>query len=199
MKVPVFFSFDPPSFVIYEGDRMIQGWTTVIAQDTNAPVEGVAITAMLVNETGMIFTMTKTTDGDGVADYTFLTESPVPAFSDSGHWGDLTIEFSTDSEIIDPQDRIWLTVAHGGLNVTYFVEEDPILTQQTIAISGLVLIVAIAASFSGVEGPRGSGSSPIYSAMPPSCRRRRNKTGNFHMLRGPGDCPPEEGFLAEGL
>lgn len=146
MKVPVFFSFDPPSFVIYEGDRVMQGWTTVIAQDTNAPVEGVAITAMLVNETGMIFAMTKTTDGDGVADYTFLTESPVPAFSDSRHWGDLTIEFSTDSEIIDPQDRIWLTVAHGGLNVTYFVEEDPILTQQTIAISGLVLIVAIAAT-----------------------------------------------------
>ena len=81
-----------------------------------------------------------------MADYTFLTESPVPAFSDSGHWGDLTIEFSTDSEIIDPQDRIWLTVAHGGLNVTYFVEEDPILTQQTIAISGLVVIVAIAAT-----------------------------------------------------
>ena len=69
MKVPVFFSFDPPSFLIYDGDRTIQGWTTVIAQDTNAPVEGVSITAMLVNETGMIFTMTKTTDGDGVADY----------------------------------------------------------------------------------------------------------------------------------
>ena len=30
---------------------MIQGWTTVIAQDTNAPVEGVAITAMPGNET----------------------------------------------------------------------------------------------------------------------------------------------------
>ena len=165
---------------------MIQGWTTVIAQDTNAPVEGVAITAMLVNETGMIFTMTKTTDGDGVADYTFLTESPVPAFSDSGHWGDLTIEFSTDSEIIDPQDRIWLTVAHGGLNVTYFVEEDPILTQQTIAISGLVLIVAIAATvLLRRRRSKRLRSSPIYSAMPPSyLPRRRNKTGNFHMLRG---------------
>ena len=144
MKVPVFFAFEPSSFVIYDGDRSIEGRTIVIAQDTNAPVEGVAITAMLVNETGTIFSVTKTTDSDGVADYSFVTESPVPAFSQSRHWGALAIDFTTDSEILDPQDRIWLTVAHGGLNVTYFVEEAPILGEQAIAIAGIAFIVAIA-------------------------------------------------------
>ena len=125
-------------------DRSIEGRTIVIAQDTNAPVEGVAITAMLVNETGTIFSVTKTTDSDGVAEYSFVTESPVPAFSQSRHWGALAIDFTTDSEILDPQDRIWLTVAHGGLNVTYFVEEAPILGEQAIAIAGIAFIVAIA-------------------------------------------------------
>ena len=35
-------------------------------------------------------------------------------------------------------------MAHGGLNVTYFVEETPILGEQAIAIAGIAFIVAIA-------------------------------------------------------
>ena len=135
MRVQVTFQFDPSSFIIVDGNRLIEGRTIVTAQDTGAPVEGVAI-----------FSVTKSTDIDGVADYSFTTEDPVPAFSEENIWGDLSIEFSTDSEIIDPQDRIWLTVAHGGLNVTYFVEDVPLFTEQTIAIvatSVLLLLVGM--------------------------------------------------------
>jgi hypothetical protein len=144
MRVQVTFQFDPSSFIIVDGNRLIEGRTIVTAQDTGAPVEGVAITAMLANSNNTLFSVTKSTDIDGVADYSFATEDPIPAFSEENTWGDLSIEFSTDSEIIDPQDRIWLTVAHGGLNVTYFVEDAPLFTEQTIAIlatSALLLLV----------------------------------------------------------
>ena len=135
MRVQVSFQFDPSSFIIVDGNRLIEGRTIVTAQDTGAPVEGVAITAMLSNSNSTLFSVTKSTGIDGVADYTFTTEDPVPAFSEKDIWGDLSIEFSTDSEIIDPQDRIWLTVAHGGLNVTYFVEDAPLFTDQAIVIA----------------------------------------------------------------
>ena len=135
MRVQVSFQFDPSSFIIVDGNRLIEGRTIVTAQDTGAPVEGVAITAMLSNSNTTLFSVTKSTGIDGVADYTFTTEDPVPAFSEKDIWGDLSIEFSTDSEIIDPQDRIWLTVAHGGLNVTYFVEDAPLFTDQAIVIA----------------------------------------------------------------
>ena len=146
MRVQVTFQFDPSSFIIVDGNRLIEGRTIVTAQDTGAPVEGVAITAMLANSNNTLFSVTKSTDIDGVADYSFATEDPIPAFSEENTWGDLSIEFSTDSEIIDPQDRIWLTVAHGGLNVTYFVEDAPLFTEQTIAIvatSALLLLVGM--------------------------------------------------------
>lgn len=146
MRVQVSFQFDPSSFVIIDGNRLIEGRTIVRAQDTGAPVEGVAITAMLANSNNTLFSVTKSTDIDGVADYSFTTEDPVPAFSEEDIWGDLSIEFSTDSEIIDPQDRIWLTVAHGGLNVTYFVEDTPLFTEQTMVIaaaSALLLLVGM--------------------------------------------------------
>ena len=146
MRVQVTFQFDPSSFVIIDGNRLIEGRTIVTAQDTGAPVEGVAITALLMNSNSTLFSVTKSTDSNGISDYSFTTEDPVPAFSEKDIWGDLSIEFTTDSEIIDPQDRIWLTVAHGGLNVTYFVEDAPLFTEQTIAIvvtSALLLLGGI--------------------------------------------------------
>ena len=147
MRVPVFFNFEPSSFIIYDGIRTIEGRTIVTAQDTNEFVEGVAITAILVNNTGAVFTVTKATDSEGIADYSFSTEDPIPEFSRSGYWGDLSIEFSTDSEIIDPQDRIWLTIAHGGLNITYFVEDSPLLNQQTLIIVSIFSIIALSTLF----------------------------------------------------
>ena len=52
--VQVTFQFDPSSFIIVDGNRLIEGRTIVTAQDTGAPVEGVAITAMLANSMASI-------------------------------------------------------------------------------------------------------------------------------------------------
>ena len=140
IRVPVTFTFTPDSHHIKENQRRINGTVTVSANDTGLPIGGISIVARLVNTTTIHFQNVKLTDENGIMDYDFIIQNQ-PAFFDQTKWGELSLIFQTDSQLISPNDRLWLANEHGGIKMTY---EDPaslFTIWQIIAIVGILLIL----------------------------------------------------------
>ena len=140
IRVPVTFTFTPDSHHIKENQRRINGTVTVSANDTGLPIGGISIVARLVNTTTIHFQNVKLTDENGIMDYDFTIQNQ-PAFFDQTKWGELSLIFQTDSQLISPNDRLWLANEHGGIKMTY---EDPaslFTIWQIIAIVGILLIL----------------------------------------------------------
>lgn len=144
IRVPVTFTFNPDTHHIKENQRVIKGNVTITAQDTGLPVEGISIVARLVNTTMIHFQNVKLTDSDGVMDYRFEIENQ-PPFHDKSRWGDLTLIFQTDSQLIAPADRFWLANEHGGIQMTYEDPAPPFTFWQIVALIGILLILGTAA------------------------------------------------------
>jgi len=145
IRVPVIFDFNPDEHIIREGTRIISGNVTVRAKDTNLPVEGISITSRLVNESKEIteshFESVKITDGVGVVDYKFIVLDPIPDFYDKDYWGELGLIIETDSQLIDPQDRIELESGLRAVNLTYADPASEFGFWQMATIVGVILIL----------------------------------------------------------
>ncbi len=141
IRVPVRFDFNPDGHVIRENTRVIAGNVTVVATDTGLPVEGISIVSILANGSTVRFQSVKLTDSIGVMDYEFMVQDPVPGFYDIGYWGDLDLYFQTDSQLIDPADRFWLSTEHGGVNLTYAEPPSEIGFWQIATAIGIILIL----------------------------------------------------------
>ena len=107
IRVPVTFTFIPDNHHITENQKKINGTVSVTANDTGLPVEGISIVARLVNSSVILFQNVKLTDNNGIMDYEFTIDNQ-PAFYDQDRWGQLSLIFQTDSQLISPSDRLWL-------------------------------------------------------------------------------------------
>ncbi|MCH1591720.1 MAG: DUF4129 domain-containing protein, partial [Candidatus Thalassarchaeaceae archaeon] len=102
--VSVNFELIPSSLFVGIGQNKISGKINVTALDDNRnpPVEGVAITASLTNETSTHFTVVGLTDENGIFNYQFESFHADHSLWDRAFWGNLKVEFSSDSDLIDP-------------------------------------------------------------------------------------------------
>ena len=134
------FTFTPDSHHIKENQRRINGTVTVTANDTGLPVEGISIVARLVNQSVIHFQNVKLTDSNGIMDYDFTIQNQ-PAFYNKNKWGELSLLFQTDSQLISPNDRLWLNNDYSGIEMTY-EDPAPLFTfWQIIALIGMLLIL----------------------------------------------------------
>ena len=140
VRVPVTFTFIPDNHHITENQRRINGTVSVTANDTGLPVEGISIVARLVNSSVILFQNVKLTDQNGIMDYEFTIQNQ-PAFYDQNKWGQLSLIFQTDSQLISPNDRLWLANDYEGITMTY-EDPAPLLTfWQILALIGVILIL----------------------------------------------------------
>jgi len=140
IRVPVTFTFTPDNHHIKENQRRINGTVTVTANDTGLPVQGISIVARLVNQSVIHFQNVKLTDSNGIMDYDFIIQNQ-PAFYDQNKWGELSLLFQTDSQLISPNDRLWLNNDYSGIEMTY-EDPAPLFTfWQIIALIGILLIL----------------------------------------------------------
>ena len=73
-------------------------------------------------------------------DYDFIIQNQ-PAFYDQNKWGELSLLFQTDSQLISPNDRLWLNNDYSGIEMTY-EDPAPLFTfWQIIALIGILLIL----------------------------------------------------------
>ena len=157
-KYLVTFTFSPDSQHIKEEQRRINGTVTVTATDTGLPVEGISIVARLVNSSMIHFQNVKLTDANGIMDYEFVI-SDQPSFYKTSRWGELSLNFQTDSQLISPADRFWLANEHGGIQMTY-EDPAPLLTfWQIIALIGAAIILGTVAGLAWAGRGKGGGSS----------------------------------------
>ena len=133
------FTFTPDSHHIKENQRRINGTVTVVANDTGLPVEGISIVARLVNQSVIHFQNVKLTDSNGIMDYDFTIQNQ-PAFYDKNKWGELSLIFQTDSQLISPNDRLWLNNDYSGIEMTY---EDPAPLFTFWQIIGIIGIISV--------------------------------------------------------
>ena len=144
IRVPVTFTFNPDAQHIKEEQRRINGTIAVTATDTGLPVEGISIVARLVNSSMIHFQNVKLTDANGIMDYEFVIHDQ-PSFYETSRWGELSLIFQTDSQLISPADRFWLANEHSGIQMTY-EDPAPLLTPwQIIALIGAALILGTVA------------------------------------------------------
>lgn len=142
--VSVNFEFIPDSLFIKRDQNKISGKINVTASDDNRrpPIEGVSITARLVNETATHFTVVGMTDENGIFDYQFESFHEDHPFWDRSFWGVLSIEFSSDSEIIDPVNSTQLSL-FSEVSISYQAEESESLLQPAILSIILAIVIGV--------------------------------------------------------
>jgi hypothetical protein len=128
------------------GQRVIRGTVNATARDTGAPLEGLSLTASLVNGSTTHFSVSKLTGEDGVFQYEFKSISPLPAFSEQSlppeGWGLLTVMIGSDSEFIDPGSLALLPSS--GVSITYEKQDDDSIFGSAAVGLGALVIAAIA-------------------------------------------------------
>ena len=74
--------FEYSELDLSNGQRVIRGTVNATARDTGAPLEGLSLTASLVNGSTTHFSVSKLTGEDGVFQYEFKSMAPLPALSE---------------------------------------------------------------------------------------------------------------------
>jgi len=140
--IEVDFTFS--SIELSEGQRVIRGTVNATAVDTGEPVEGLSLTAILLNGTTSHFSVSKLTNEDGVFEYEFKSLSPLPPLSDTSSWGKLSIMVGSSSDLIDARSLAKLPT--GGILVAYEDESSSsiISTAAYGLAASLVAAIAIA-------------------------------------------------------
>ena len=104
----------------------------------------VSITARLVNETSTHFTVVGVTNQDGIFTYNFESFHEGHPLWDRDFWGDLSVEFSSDSDIIDPIDAARLS-QFAVVEVEYQPEQGASLIGPAMAALAVLVIIGLAA------------------------------------------------------
>ena len=131
--------FEFSSVGVSTGQRVISGTVNVTARDTQMPVEGISMSAILMNGSSTHFSMTKLTNSEGVFEYEFKSLSPLPPLSDESSWGVLSIKLGSDSEFLD--SRSLALLPSEGILISYAEEEDDF----GLSSFGLVIALLVAA------------------------------------------------------
>ena len=128
------------------GQRVIRGTVNATARDTGAPLEGLSLTASLMNGSTTHFSVSKLTGEDGVFQYEFKSMAPLPALSEQSlppeGWGLLSVMIGSDSEFIDPGSLSLLPSS--GVPITYEKQDGDSLFGSTYFAFGALLVAAIA-------------------------------------------------------
>ena len=128
------------------GQRVIRGTVNATARDTGAPLEGLSLTASLVNGTTTHFSVSKLTGADGVFEYEFKTMAPLPALSEQSlppeGWGLLSVMLGSESEFIDPGSLALLPSS--GVSIAYEQPEGKSFFESSAMGIGVLVVAAIA-------------------------------------------------------
>ena len=131
---------------LLDGQRVIKGTVNVTAKDTGEPLEGVSMTAVLLNGSTSHFSLSKLTGVDGVFDYEFKSLAPLPPLSDISSWGRLNVMIGSDSDFI-PSSSLAL-LPSGGVVVQY-EEQEP---ESLLGSLGFAAVVVIGIIFGAALG-----------------------------------------------
>ncbi|HJM24283.1 MAG TPA: transglutaminase domain-containing protein [Candidatus Thalassarchaeaceae archaeon] len=128
------------------GQRVIRGTVNATARDTGAPLEGLSLTASLVNGTTTHFSVSKLTGADGVFEYEFKSMAPLPALSEQSlppeGWGLLSVMLGSESEFIDPGSLALLPSS--GVSIAYEQPEGKSFFESSAMGIGVLVVAAIA-------------------------------------------------------
>ena len=155
IMVPVNFKFTPESIKLDKDARIIRGIVNVTSSDSFEPVANISMSVSLINSSGqtVLPPLTAMTDEDGVFSYEFKSfEGVMSPFWDRDYWGELSLNFYTDSLFIDPSNRTWLATQQNQnphVTIEYEVAEDSSVLQSLLYAS-IILIVLIGMLGSGL-------------------------------------------------
>ena len=145
IKVPVNFEFIPDSLYLGIGESSLSGRVNVTATDRVEVIEGVSITARLVNQTSTHFTVVGVTNQDGMFTYQFESFHEDHPLWDRDFWGELSVEFSSDSDIIDPIDAALLS-QFAVVEVEYQPEQGASLAGPAMTALAILVLIGLAAA-----------------------------------------------------
>ena len=143
IKVPVNFEFLPDELYLGIGESSLSGKVNVTATDRIEAIEGVSITARLVNETATHFTVVGVTDQNGIFTYQFESFHENHPLWDRDFWGELSVEFSSDSDLIDPIDAARLS-QFAVVDVEYEPEAGASLMGPALTALTAILLIGLA-------------------------------------------------------
>ena len=154
IMVPVNFKFTPESIKIDKDVRIIRGTVNVTSTDSFEPVANISMSASLINSSSgqTHFRVIEMTDEDGLFTYEFKSIEGLPTLWDRDFWGELSINFYTDSLFIDPSNRTWLATQQNQnphVTIEYEVTEESSIFQSLLYAS-IILIILIGMVGSGL-------------------------------------------------
>jgi len=152
IMIPVNFKFTPEKIKLEKDTRIIRGTVNVTAVDSLEPVPNISMSASLINSSSgqTHFRVIEMTDDDGLFTYEFKSIEGLPTLWDRNFWGELGINFYSDSLFIDPSNRTWLATQQN-LNPHVTIEYED--TEQSSILESLlygslllILLIGIAGS-----------------------------------------------------
>ena len=152
IMIPVNFKFTPEKIKLEKDTRIIRGTVNVTAIDSLEPVPNISMSASLINSSSgqTHFRVIEMTDDDGLFTYEFKSIEGLPTLWDRNFWGELGINFYSDSLFIDPSNRTWLATQQNlnpHVTIEYEVtEQSSILESLLYGSLLLILLIGIAGS-----------------------------------------------------
>ena len=140
LMIPASFSAD--SVIVALDSREIIGFVRVVADDNGLPLANISISAILSNQSSQLTQFGKLTDEFGIFEYSFVSQEPLPPFSDQAHWGQFNITLDSTSDVIAPNDRGDLLNLRVDLQYEQLEEVSSGLSTTSIALLVLLLISA---------------------------------------------------------
>ena len=146
--ISVVYDFNPDSLYIAKDQRLLTGSINVTALDTGQVVPDFPLSAHLVNGTcenkqNSHFNVVGLTDQNGLFVYQFESFQGLPSFHNKTFWGEMRVCFTTDSNFVDYDGKIFL-VNHGGLDIEYEQQSSKSLGFTTILTAVLIVLAIVA-------------------------------------------------------
>jgi len=146
--ISVVYVFNPDSLYVAEDQRILTGSINVTALDTGQVVPEFPLSAYLVNGTcdnrqTSHFTVVGLTDQNGLFVYQFESFPGLPSFHNRTFWGEMRVCFTTDSDSVDYDGKIFL-VNHGGLEIEYEQQAGKSFGFTTILVAVLIALAVVA-------------------------------------------------------
>jgi len=146
--ISVIYEFAPDSLYVAKDQRLLTGSINVTALDTGQVVPDFPLSAFLVNGTcdnmeTSHFNVIGLTDQNGLFTYQFESFQGLPSFHNQTFWGEMRVCFTTDSEFVDYDGKIFL-VNHGGLDIQYEQQSGDSFGFSTILLAALLTLALLA-------------------------------------------------------